>query len=79
MKRARHESEVVLREVSIPKRKETRNLPMTTRGNSRNEDGRGTEDKQANVPDPKKRNSVKRNKNMEDPETRIVSWYSETT
>ena len=52
---------------------------MTTRGNSRKEDGRGNEDKQANAPDPKKRNSVKRNKKMEDPETRIVSWYSETT
>ena len=40
---------------------------MTTRGNTRNEDKRGTEDKQANRSNPKKGNSVKRNKNREAP------------
>ena len=58
---------MVLINASTPKRKETRNIPLTTLGNPRNEVRRGTEEKYAKTAQPKKGNSVKRNRNREDP------------
>ena len=46
--------EFVLINASTPKRKETRNIPLTTIGNPRNEDRRGTEENHAKTPQPKK-------------------------
>ena len=59
--------ELVLINASTQKRKETRNIPLKTLGNPRNEVRRGTEEKYAKTAQPKKGNSVKRNRNREDP------------
>ena len=53
----------MLRKIRTPKRNETRNSHMTTRGNQRNEEKKGAERKQETGTTPKNGNDEKRNKN----------------
>ena len=52
---------------STPKRKETRKTPVATQRKPRSEDRSEAEEKTGKAPKPKKGNSVKRNRNRDDP------------